>query len=110
MIITIDDESIPLAGDWHAFTESVRTFGGERRQLRHFVEYGWCQDLNGLASDLDLFVLDAHLEPRSESTATWFMDLIDGRESAEVLAISDGPERAVVETFREQELEWCLEV
>lgn len=113
MIATIDDEPIPIAGDWHGFSEWGRM--SERRQLRHLAEFRWCQDLTTLASELDDAILRTHPADDVAAVAERLLAELEQRGGAEVLAIEDGPECAVVETFREQRdygdgLEWVLEV
>lgn len=62
----------------------------EAPNLRHLVRYGWSGEIGKIASELSIAIKN-HAPPGDVlSTAKGLLTLIDGREHAEVVSITDG--------------------
>lgn len=69
-----------------ALREWARLANG--RQIRHFAEFGWSQDVPALAAEIDA-ALDALKPERSiEETAVRLLDAIDGNDGCETVAFA----------------------
>jgi len=89
------DNKLQTGGDvasnngWNRFREWVESRNAEIPQLRHLVEFGWCQHLDILLTDLGVAVGEG-VDADNLSVARGIGNMLLKKADAETIVISDG--------------------